>query len=96
MTRFAVPEAATATKRLSPYVMANHWLSTADAPMVQLMPSGLVITRFPMPSTDTAANCPPPNVTAGKVLATGVLRVVHENPSELVITRLVPLAATAT
>ena len=68
--------------------------------MVQVMPSGLVMTRLAVPLAATATNfcCPagPPQVTEYQLLF-GEVRVVHAMPSGLVMTRLsVPVFATAT
>ena len=59
--------------------------------MVQVMPSGLVITRFPVPLLATATNfsCPagPPHVTALQELSAADVCVVQVMHSGLVVTR---------
>ena len=60
ITRFPVPEKATATKSPLPYVTEFQLLSAADVRLVQVTPSGLVITRFPVPVPATATKSPLP------------------------------------
>ena len=60
ITRFPVPDDATATNKPPPYVTLVQELLAADVCEVQVIPSGLVITRFPVPDDATATNKPFP------------------------------------
>ena len=67
--------------------------------MVQVIPSGLVITRLPLPLFETATNRPTSadQHTDSQLLSAALVRMVQVIPSGLVITRLpLPLSATAT
>ena len=59
---FTVPLAVveTATNTPLPYVTEVQVLSAALVRIVQVIPSGLVITRFPVPVAATATNSPFP------------------------------------
>ena len=88
ITRFPVPDVATATNNFCPVgppqVTDIQLLSAADVREVQVMPSGLVITRFPVPDWATATNnsCPagPPQVTDIQSLSAADVRGVHVVP----------------
>ena len=70
ITRFPLPVLATATKSPLPYVTPLHWLSAADVPIVQVIPSGLVMTWFPVPAVpDKATKSPLPYVTEYQLLS---------------------------
>jgi hypothetical protein len=56
-------------------------LSTADVRLVQVIPSGLVITRLPVPLELTATNNPLPYVTDRQMLSAADERVVQVIPS---------------
>ena len=72
-------------------------LSAADVRLVQVIPSGLVITRLPVPLPLTATNKPLPYVTEYQSLFAADVRAVQLTPSALVITRFpVPSTLTAT
>ena len=65
--------------------------------IVQVIPSGLVITRFPVPLSLTATNKPLPYVTDCHQLSAAGVRAVQVIPSGLVITPFpVPVSLTAT
>ena len=69
--------------------------------LVQVIPSGEVITRLPVPELDTATNnsapAGPPYVTEFHEILKGTGRLVHVIPSGEVITRSpVPELDTAT
>ena len=49
ITLFPVPDSATATNKLLPNVTERQALSAAEVLIVQLIPSGEVITLFPVP-----------------------------------------------
>jgi hypothetical protein len=57
ITRSLTPEKATATKidNSGAQQTSRHALSAADVRVVQLIPSGLVITRFPVPPASATA-----------------------------------------
>ena len=101
--RLPVPLAATATNfscPVGPPQVTEYQLRFGEVCVVQVMPSGLVMTRLPVPP-DTATNfsCPvgPPHVTEVQLLSVGEVCVAHVMPSGLVMTRLsVPSFATAT
>jgi hypothetical protein len=78
--------------------MAYHSLSAALDRIVQLRPSGEVITRLPVPVKLTAQNRPSSGdqQTDSQSLSAALVRVVQVTPSGDVITRLPePLKATA-
>ena len=75
----------TAANKPFPYVTDLQLLS-AEERLVQVIPSGLVITRLPVPSILTATNKPLPYVTEYQLLSAGVVRLVQVIPSGLVIT----------
>ena len=65
--------------------------------LVQVIPSGLVITRLPVPVLLTVTNNPLPCVTENHSLSADDVRLVQVVPSGLVITRFpVPVLLTAT
>ena len=63
-------------------------MSAADVRLVQVVPSGLVITRFPDPVALTATNKPSPYVTEYQALSDADERLVQSIPFVLVITWL--------
>ena len=78
----------TATNKPLPYVTDRQLLSAADVRLVQVVPSGLVITRFPDPVALTATNKPLPYVTEYQALSDADERLVQSIPFVLVITWL--------
>ena len=94
MTR--VEPELTATKRPLPYATLHQPL-LAEARIVQVIPSGLVMTLFPEPLLATATNSPFPYVTLVHELSAALVRIVHVMQSGDVMTRLpVPVEETAT
>ena len=69
----------------SAHVTDNQMLSAAEVWLVQVMPSGLVITRLPLPEAATATNvsCPvgPPHVTDNQSLSAAEVWLVQVMPS---------------
>ena len=88
MTR-PMPSNATATNISCPvgppHVTEYQVLSAGEVCVVQVIPSGLVLTRLPVPLPATATNfcCPvgPPHVTEYQVLSAEELRMVQVTPS---------------
>ena len=54
-----------------------HALSAAEVRLVQVIPSGLVITRFPVPFADTATKSPAPYVTEVHALSAADVLLDH-------------------
>ena len=86
MTRSPVPVVATATKIPSPYVTPYQSLFASQVLMVQVVPSGLVMTRL-LPDAATATKIPLPYVTAYQSLSAAEVRMVQMVPSGLVMIR---------
>ena len=91
------PWRETATNIPLPCVTDCQPASAAWVRLVQVMPSGLVITLLRPPAAATATNVPSPYVTESQELSAAEVRLVQVMPSGLVITRLpAPVQATAT
>jgi hypothetical protein len=102
ITRLPLPPLLTATNKLLPltvpYVTDCQALAAAAVRIVQVSPSGLVITRSnPDEAKPTATNKLLPYVTPYQLLSAADIWLVQVIPSGLVITRLpTPLPLTAT
>jgi hypothetical protein len=99
ITRLLVvpPVYATTTNLLLPKIIAHQKLEVdSELRVVQLIPSGLVIT-LSVPELATATNNPLPYATEYQLAFAAEFRIVQLIPSVLLITRLpVPVLATAT
>ena len=56
-------------------------ISGAEVRLVQVIPSGLVITRLPVPESLTATNKPLPYATSSHTLSAADVRLVQVMPS---------------
>ena len=61
----------------------DQLLSAAEVRIVQVMPSGLVITRLPAPVLETATKSPLPYVTEVQSLSAAEVRIVQVIPAGL-------------
>src|SRR6056297_898639 len=94
---FHVPWFAQAINLSPPKTTSCQSESVALVWLVQVRPSGLVITLLPVPVEDTATKVPFPHVTPCHSLSLALVLEVHVLPSGLVMTRLlVPVLLTAT
>src|SRR6185437_12681122 len=86
-SRLPVVEKATATNWPAPNATPSQPSSIESVRLVQVIPSGLVITRLPLPELATATNRPAPHVTEFQVLLAAAVRAVQVMPSALVMTQ---------